>query len=390
MKICFYCDSIFTFGGVQRVLAGLAKELSRRHEVTILTRDNPSDEDRSMYGLQDAALRFRYLHYPELSFYEKIPCKAYSLMYKKVLPQNARTTRLYSYSSFPSTYRRILIGALQEEDYDVVVGVHVFPSLFLAGIRKHIRAKVVGWMHNSYEAFFGQPGLWLWKGEKRFKYQSQALDEIVVLTRNDQRLYRERLGVKTTALYNPLTLEVKGQGGAAHKRFVAVGRMTPLMKGFDILVEGFALFAKGNDEWTLDIVGEGEEEGLIRSLIVKHGLENRVKIHPFTKNIQEHYASASVYVLSSRWEGFGLVLIEAMAYGLPVITSDVPVGKELLGDKPFGFLFENGNPVSLAGQMSRVVSLAELGRLGEEAKAYAGEFEVGHIAREWEKLILKK
>ena len=111
MKICFYCDSIFTFGGVQRVLAGLAKELSRRHEVTILTRDNPSDEDRSMYGLQDAALRFRYLHYPELPFYEKIPCKAYSLMYKKVLPQNARTTRLYSSSSFPYTYRRSLIGA---------------------------------------------------------------------------------------------------------------------------------------------------------------------------------------------------------------------------------------------------------------------------------------
>ena len=389
MKICFYCDSIFTFGGVQRVLAGLAKELSRRHEVTILTRDDPAGEDRSMYGLQDAPLKFRYLRYPKLPFYENIPCKTYSLLYKKILPQNAWTTRLYSYSSFSFTYRKLLIGALGEEDYDVVVGVHVFPSLFLAGIRKHIRAKVVGWMHNSYEAFFEQPGIWLWKGEKRFKYQSKALDEIVVLTRNDQRLYRERLGVKTTVLYNPLTLETKGQGSALYKKFLAVGRMTPFMKGFDILVEGFALFAQENSEWTLDIVGEGEEEALIRSLIAKHGLESRVKIHPFTKDIQKYYAAASVYVLSSRWEGFGLVLIEAMAHGLPVIASDVPVGKELLGDKSFGFLFENGNPASLAGQMSRVAGLAELGELGEEAKAYAGEFEAGYIAGMWEKTILK-
>ena len=94
-------------------------------------------------------------------------------------------------------------------------------------------------------------------------------------------------------------------------------------------------------------------------------------------------------MLSSRWEGFGLVLIEAMSHGLPVIASDVPVGKELLGDKSFGFLFENGNPASLAGQMSRVAGLAELGELGEEAKAYAGEFEAGYIAGIWEKTILK-
>lgn len=389
MKICFYCDSIFTFGGVQRVLAGLAKELSKQHEVTILTKDDPEDEDRSMYGLQDAKIKFRYLHYPKLPFYENIPCKAYSMLYKKVLPQNSWTTRLYSYSSFPSTYRRLLIRALKEGNYEVIVGVHVFPSLFLAGIRKHIQGKVVGWMHNSYEAFFEQPGLWLWKGEKRFKYQVRALDEIVVLTRNDQCLYRERLGVQSTVLYNPLTLEVKGQGKPAYKKFLAVGRMTPFMKGFDILVEGFALFAKKNSEWMLDIVGEGEEEALIRSLVAKHRLENRVKIHPFTKNIQEYYASSSVYVLSSRWEGFGLVLIEAMSHGLPVISSDISVGKELLGDKSFGFLFENGNPVSLAGQMSRIADLPGLDRLCEEAKGYAQEFNAAYIAAEWEKMVFK-
>lgn len=389
MRICFYCDTLFTFGGVQRVLAGLAKELSRRHEVTVLTRDDPGMEDRSMYDLQDSDVKFRYLSLPELPLWERIPCKAYSLLYKKVLPQNELTTKWYSYSSFPGTFRKMLVDALNGGEYDVVIGVHVFPSLFLAGVRKQLRGRVIGWMHNSYDAFFSQPGIWLWKGNNRFRFQARALDKIVVLTKDDQRLYRERMALDTTVIYNPLTMETRGAGNPSYKKFLAVGRMSRLMKGFDILVEGFALFARGNDDWTLDIVGEGPEEPLIRSLIAKHHLEERVKIFPFTKDIQKHYAAASVYVLSSRWEGFGLVLIEAMSHGLPVISSDVPVGKELLGGRDFSFIFQNGDAASLASQMRRAADCPDLAKLGRQAKEYAAEFDTASIAGVWEKMLLQ-
>ena len=83
------------------------------------------------------------------------------------------------------------------------------------------------------------------------------------------------------------------------------------------MIEAFRLFAQRDSDWKLDIVGEGVEEELYRSLIQKYHLEDRVFIHPFTKNIQDYYSKAQVYVLSSRWEGFGLVLVEAMAHGLP-------------------------------------------------------------------------
>lgn len=390
MKICFYCDSIFTFGGVQRVLAGIAGELSRSHEVTILTRDNPSLENRTMYGLDESEVKYQYLCYPELPFYEYYPCKFYSLLYKKVLPQNAWTTRIYNYSSFPFTYRKLLVKAINENNYDVVIGVHVYPSLFLAGVRKHLNGRVIGWMHNSFDAFFNQPGIWLWKGNKRFNYQAKALDEIVVLTENDRTAYREQMNLNTTVVYNPLTLEPKGTGSPAYKKFLAVGRMSRLMKGFDILVEAFALFVRENSDWTLDIVGEGPEEPLIRSIIAKHHLEQRVTIYPFTQDIQKHYASASAYVLSSRWEGFGLVLLEAMSHGLPVIASDVPVARELLGGKDFSFIFENGNAASLAGEMLRVVRTEDLASLGEKAKEYAARFNVARTATVWEKILSKK
>lgn len=389
MKICFYCDSIFTFGGVQRVLAGIAKELSLKHDVTILTRDHPSLEDKTMYGLKDSEVKFQYLCYPKSPFYEYYPCKAYSLLYKKVLPQNSWTTNIYSYSSFPFTSRKALVKALNAGNFDVVIGVHVYPSLFLSGVSKQLRTKTIGWMHNSFDAFFNQPGIWLWKGNKRFKYQMKNLDRVVVLTENDRRLYHEQMNFDTVVIYNPLTLEPKGAGASAHKKFLAVGRMSRLMKGFDILVEAFALFAVNNQEWTLDIVGEGPEEPLIRSIIAKYHLEQRVTIHPFTQDIQKHYASASAYVLSSRWEGFGLVLIEAMAHGLPIISSDVPVAKELLEGKDFCFIFENGNAASLASEMSRVAQMDNLDYLGERAKEYAGEFSISRIAREWEEIMSK-
>lgn len=80
MKICFYCDSIFTFGGVQRVLAVLAKELSKKHEISILTLDDPSLKDTTMYGLSDANIKYTFLKYPESPMYEFIPSKIYSFL----------------------------------------------------------------------------------------------------------------------------------------------------------------------------------------------------------------------------------------------------------------------------------------------------------------------
>jgi len=73
MKICFYCDTIFTFGGVQRVLAVLAKELSKKHEITILTLDDPSINDTSMYELNSADIHYINLRYPKVPFYVECP-----------------------------------------------------------------------------------------------------------------------------------------------------------------------------------------------------------------------------------------------------------------------------------------------------------------------------
>ena len=107
-------------------------------------------------------------------------------------------------------------------------------------------------------------------------------------------------------------------------------------------------------------------------------------LSPFTRNIQSHYAQSSIYVLSSRWEGFGLVLIEAMAHSLSIIASDLPVTRELLYGKDVAILFEKENIHEMARCMSSLANDPSLiSRMGENAKTYAKEFEMESVIKQW-------
>ena len=122
---------------------------------------------------------------------------------------------------------------------------------------------------------------------------------------------------------------------------------------------------------------------MIRSMIARHGLEERVSIYPFTTDIQRHYASASVYVLSSRWEGQPLVLVEAMAHGLPIVSSDIPVAKELLDNQGVAILFQNEHPSSLALAMKSMAEERHWSLMSDRALSLASRFSVEETYRQW-------
>ena len=107
MKLLFYCDTVFGYGGVERVLAELAKALSKSHEVTILTTD--MRKDYTMYGYDRSQVKFRYNENGNAPKLENLMCKGYSFLYKKVLPQNRFTSWLYGKSFFLPSYRDKLV-----------------------------------------------------------------------------------------------------------------------------------------------------------------------------------------------------------------------------------------------------------------------------------------
>lgn len=391
MRICFYCNSIFSFGGVQRVLSVIAKELSQRHEVTIVTHDDPSMKDISMYDLQESEIEYQFINYPDSPFYEYLPSKFYSLLYKKILPQNNFFSNLYRYSSFPRRKRLYLIHLLNKGEYDVIVGVHAFLSLYLANIKDSLNGKVIGWMHSSYDAFFQIKSPYLKDLKQYFSFMIPRLDQIIVLSFYDQRRYLTDLKFKRPpiVIYNPLTIKSDFSEYKNNKTFLAVGRFSHQAKGFDILIKAFALFAKNNQDWKLSIVGDGPEKNYYYSLIEKYELTSRITLHPFTKKVEDYFKKAGVYVLSSRWEGFGLVLLEAMSYGLPIISSNIPVAEELLKDQGCAILFKNESILDLCEKMEEIANkeIEELNNMSEISLSYVKDFSINKIVMQWETLL---
>jgi glycosyltransferase involved in cell wall biosynthesis len=381
-KLCFLTDSIFSYGGVQRVTAVIAKELAKDYDVTIVTLDKSEQKDTSLYKLQEADIHFRFFQYPETPRWKQLICKTYSYLYRRVLPQTRFTSDLYAHSSFPPEKRDALAIELRQGNFDAIIGVHAPLSVRLTTCISLLgNTKLIGWIHNSYEALFGTGSLYIGPElQKHYEFQLQKLDKTIVLCQDDAHKYH----FPTKVIYNPLTLEPGKPSQGDSKRFLAVGRFSHRHKGFDLLIEAFNIFAKDNKEWVLDIVGEGVEEPLYRKMIADYQLEERIKLHPFTNNIQEYYSQAQVYILSSRWEGFGLVLVEAMAHGLPIVSSDLPTSKEIMGD--FAIYFKNGNINDLARSLKDATEI-DWEKKSKEALTIAKRFDITTISNQWRKLI---
>lgn len=387
-KILFYCDTVFGVGGVQRVLAEVAKRLSEEYEVTILTTDDIRQTHR--YGYDRSSVRFVSLTYAPVSIWRRLRQKCCSFVFKYLLPKNEWTCSMYARSFFLLPYQEELVEKINDGNYNVAIGVHAYCSLHLAIVRFELNVqRTAAWMHNSYEALFEKKHPYLPRLKSFFCNRMVDIERTIVLSRRDQQRYMKELGLETRVIYNPLTMEVKECTQPGNKSFLSVGRFSKNHKGFDLLIEAFALFAKRNMQWNLVIVGEGPEEALYRSLIAKHGLKDRVRIDSFTDDVHSYYLRAGVYVLASRWEGMPLVLMEALAHGLPVIASNLPVVEELLGESRAAMLFENGNIAELADRMFDMAASADLAERGRAAVDCAREFSMDKVIEEWKQKIIR-
>lgn len=380
-------DSIFSVGGVQRVTAVIAKQLAMDYDVTIVTFDKETAQNTQLYGLNEAPIYYRFFSYPSIGYLHNKICKAYSGLYQKYRFQSKWSSNLYGYSSFPSPLRKAFVEELQKGDYDVIIGVHAPLAGRLATMSPQLcGVKTIGWIHNSFEALFGEEFIYIGAARKRhYVYQFEKLDDVIVLHHHDAESYHQYdSSFLPSVIYNPLTLKAGLPSDGNSKHFLAIGRFSRHHKGFDLLIEAFNIFANHNKEWTLDIVGEGPEEELYRSLIAKYHLQERVKLHPFTNQIQDYYSNAQVYVLSSRWEGMPLVLVEAMAHGLPIISSDLPVSEEIMGN--FALYFKNGDIEELAERLEDATHLDWQAK-SKEALEIAKQFDISKIIEQWKQLI---
>ena len=218
--------------------------------------------------------------------------------------------------------------------------------------------------------------------------QTKKLDQLVVLTKEDE----EKLKLthqNVTQIYNFSPLVPTEKAPLNQKKIVAVGKLDP-QKGFDLLIEA-CTFIKNWDGWILEIYGQGPDEEQLRSQISSHHLEQHIFLKGITQKVAEVYNSASFYVLSSRFEGFPMVLLEAISFGLPLVSFNCVTGpNEVIVNDDCGILVEDGNTKKLGEAIQRMISSHEE-REGKSERAFQKSkiFSKEEIMKQWLELFKK-
>ena len=209
------------------------------------------------------------------------------------------------------------------------------------------------------------------------------LDMLVCLTKNDSNAWGQ--DCLTEVIPNPLSFTSEDKSDCCQHRIISVGRLAR-EKGYDMLLQAWKNIADTHPSWTLDIYGEGEEYDSLKAMIDNE--IRGVEIHPFEQNIASRLTESSIFVMSSRFEGFGLVLIEAMECGLPVVAFDCESGPaEIITDGFNGLLVRNSDISALASSMKKLMNDEELRiSMGHNAACKAGDYAMDNIMEKWRNL----
>ncbi|MBO5058160.1 MAG: glycosyltransferase family 4 protein [Prevotella sp.] len=225
---------------------------------------------------------------------------------------------------------------------------------------------------------------WRWKQEKAIK----KLDALVVLTNHDAESWKS---VKqATVIPNPISITNTQTSTCRNKRVISVGRLSE-QKGFDMLIDTWKIVGKKHPDWELNIYGEGELKDSLERKIKDKNISYSLHLCGPAKNITEKYAESSIYVMSSRFEGFGLVLVEAMACGLPCVSFDCPHGPaEIIRNGENGILVENGNIDALAKAIDDLIINEEKRiAMGKKSHELVQKYSQGNIMKMWIELFNK-
>lgn len=224
----------------------------------------------------------------------------------------------------------------------------------------------------------------------RYNYrQLNKLNMIIALTEGDKCEWN-RYSNHVIVLPNPLTHypDHISRNDNTH-RILCVGRLSE-QKGFDLMIDAFAIIASQFPAWYVDIYGHGEDENMLRQKINSKGLEGRVNIYSPIENIYEEYNNSAFLVLSSRYESFGLVLIEAMSCGLPIVAFNCKYGpSDIIENGVDGLLAADGDIKDLADKMLWMINHSnERLEFGRKARVSVKRYCKDVVMKKWEQAYL--
>ena len=208
-------------------------------------------------------------------------------------------------------------------------------------------------------------------------------DRIVILTEEDYEAYWKNLA-NVCVIPNFCRFKRGKLSGLSHKKIIAIGRLSDV-KDIPSLLRVVRIVFNKHPDWCLDILGEGEDRPLIEDLINRYSLKDNVFLRGTQANVQDWIAESSILALTSRYEGFSMVLVEAMTCGLPVVSYACPVGpRDIISDGVDGFLVPPGNEEVFASRLCELIEdEPKRKQMGAAALKKAERFQSDIVISRW-------
>lgn len=358
----------FGLGGLQRVTAKVGEGLSTNYQVnflSLISKQNlylTSDMDIGFFRYQFRSIWLfskllnifglnSSLDFENYVFYHKIK--------KYIIQNNVQTVVL-------SGGWGILVGRFLRK---------AFPEL-----------NIIIWIHNNFDKYTNS---YYKKQKKELLLSIKSASKVIVLTESDKKKVLE-LTPHVEKIFNPLTLENSvGISELNEKVISVVCRYAIKHKGIDNLIK---ISKNIPSDWKIAIAGTGtpKEISEVNNLIRENGVEDKFILRGSLNGLalQNHYKNSSIYAMTSRWEGFGLVLTEAMNFGLPIISFANSGANEVLENGKYGKLVEQGNVELFSKELNRMISDIQI------RKAYSVKslqriesFQLNNIVHQWEDIV---
>lgn len=370
LKIVYCTPALYMAGGVERVLSLKANYFADHYgyDITIVLTEGKNKP--LFYPLSD---KIKVVNL-DIDFEELWTCS----FLKKILV----------YLKKQRIYKKRLTEELMRLRPDITISLLRREINFLTSVKDG--SKKIGELHvnranyrnfeageaNAIKNLFAK--LWM----RNLVSHLKSLDRFVVLTEEDKASWIELNNV--IVIPDPLAFTIDEVSPLTNKRVIAVGRYV-YQKGFDLLLQAWAKMENQHSDWELVVYGMGDRdpyEQIIDDLRIDR---SRCHLYGSTPDIKKEYLNSSLFVFSSRFEGFGMVLIEAMACGLPVVSFDCPCGpKDIVRPDEDGLLVPSGDTDSLADAMHRLMSDDDLRKdMASKAIINVRRFQLDEIAQRW-------
>ena len=355
MKILYLTPKINAEGGLERVLCLKANYLSERfnHDITIVTQNNGNDK-------------------PFYPIYDKI----------NLLDIDLRGSRLQFVSKYLKEIKRII----ETTNPDVIIIVDsVYKAFLVSLVSKNKR--LIYECHNSiYVQQSPKNSKWISKFTIWFnRLGAKRMTDFVALSKDSLNEWELPNGV---IISNPNWLKTTESANLDSKKILIIARHS-YEKGLDRFFTIWKQIAYKYPDWHVEIIGKEVENSEYKNEVIAMGISDSIIFTQPIKQIETKYFEASIYVMTSRFEAFPMVLIEAMSCGVPVIAYDCPCGpRAIISNNENGLLIENDNQEQFASNLERLIENSELRKkIGSKAQEFVKDYDIDAIMKKWNDLL---